>query len=157
MKFALVIILIAVIMLIASNISTQYKDKFNFYNQLKCFFQQFKLNVSFKQEKLETFLTNFKAEKQFKTFVTNYQNYLKGEEFNLSSIKILDNIEQQEIVDIVKTIGNYNTKREIEQLDLYIETANLRLNKAKEAKQRICPMIIKLSLLFALALAILLI
>ena len=144
-------------MIISTSISVQYKERYNFFNQLKLFFQQFKLNVSFKQEKIETFLKSFKAEKQFALFINSYQNFLKGEELNLSSIKILEESEKQELIEAIKNIGNYNTKSEIEQLDLYIELANVRLNKAKEAKQRICPLIIKLSLLFALALAILLI
>ena len=52
MKWFLIIVLIFVIMLIARAVSEQYKEKFDFYSNLKTFLQQLKINVSFRQEKI---------------------------------------------------------------------------------------------------------
>ena len=157
MKWALIIILIFVIMLIANALSQQYKDKFDFYSNLKLFLNQFKMNLSFKQEKIETFLNGIKAKKNFQTFTDCYKRYLKGEELDFSSIKILDEGEITELTDIVKNLGKHDTKSELSQLDSFLIIVEEKLTKASEDKNKLCPMILKLSLLFAIALAILLI
>lgn len=155
MKWILIIVLIFVIMLIAFAISEQYKDKFDFYNNLKLFLNQFKINLTFKQEKIETFLNNLKPKKQFCLFVSAYKDYLKNEKLDLSSIKILEEPEVSELTEIVKNLGKHDVKSEINQLDNFIFTIDEKLKNAKEAKEKLCPLILKLSLLFAIALAIL--
>ena len=65
MKWILIIILIFIIMLIAHAVSEQYKEKFNFYENLKTFLNQFKINIAFKQEKIIDFLEKTKSKKQF--------------------------------------------------------------------------------------------
>ena len=59
--------------------------------------------------------------------------------------------------DIVKNIGKYDAKNEVQQLDTFLLTVDTRLSKALEDKNKLCPMIIKLALLFAIGLSILLI
>jgi len=70
-------------MLIAHSISEQYKDKYDFYNNLKLFLNQFKINISFRQEKINDFLNKTKAKKQFNLFINSYKNYLKTNELDL--------------------------------------------------------------------------
>ena len=87
MKWFLIAVLIAVIMIIAYSISEQYKDKFDFYNNLKSFLNQFKINLSFKQDKIINFLNNLKPKKQFKLFINSYKNYLNTDKIDLNEIK----------------------------------------------------------------------
>ncbi len=157
MKWMLIIILIFVIMLIAYALSEQYKDKFDFYNNLKLFLNQFKINLSFRQEKITEFLEKTDCKKQFKIFIDEYKNYLNCGELNLDKIKVLDDADKSELKDIVLNIGKHDTKSEINQLESFLLIIDNKLNQAKEDKNKMCPMIIKLSLLFAIGLAIILI
>jgi len=144
-------------MLIAHSISEQYKDKYDFYNNLKLFLNQFKINISFRQEKINDFLNKTKAKKQFNLFINSYKNYLKTNELDLSQIKILNDEEKNDLENIIKNIGKYDTENEIKQLDNFLLTVDMKLDSAMQDKNKLCPMILKLSLLFAIGLAILLI
>ncbi len=157
MKWFLIIVLISAIMLIAYSVSEQYRDKFDFYTNLKLFLQQFKLNVSFRQQKINEFLNTIKPKKQFKLFVEDYKTYLKTNQLNLTNIKILEPDEREELSRLVTSLGNHDAKNEVHQLDGFLATLELNLTKATDDKNKLCPMILKLSLLFAIGLAILLI
>ena len=155
MKWILILILIVVIMIIACAISEQIKEKYNFYLNLKVFLQKFKLNVSFRREKVIDFLNNIPAKRQFTIFIKQYKNFIKTNEFSLQEIKILEEDEKRELENIVKAIGGLDVKNEIEQLDSFLIDVETKLNKAQQDKLKLCPMIIKLSLLFAMGVAIL--
>lgn len=157
MKLILIIILICVVMLIANAVSEQIKDKYDFYNNLKLFLNQFKINVSFKKDKILNFLNSVKCKKQFNYFIEEYKSYLSTNNIDLNKITILDEEERKELSEIILNLGRYNTENEINQLNNYLETVNLKLNSALEDKKKFCPMIIKLSLLFSIGLAIILI
>lgn len=157
MKWFLIITLICAIMLIAYSVSEQFKDKFDFYNNLKLFLQQFKINLSFKQDKITEFLNTTKCKKQFKVFVEEYKTYLKTNELNLSNLKLLDEEEKEELANLVYNLGKFDAKTEINQLDNFLSSLEIKLTKAGDDKNKLCPMILKLSLLFAVGLAILLI
>ena len=133
MKWVLIVILISVIMLIARAVSEQYKDKYDFYYNLHLFLNQFKV------------------------FVSAYQDYLSGKELNLTELKLLEKNEQQELKDIVERLGKNDSQNELKQVEHFLCTIENHLSKAEKDKIKLCPMIIKLSLLFAIALAILLI
>lgn len=156
-KWILIVVLIVVIMLIAYSVSEQIKDKYDFFNNLKLFLNQFKINVSFRQEKINEFLQKNNSKKQFKLFIEEYSNFLKTGELNLEKIKVLDDDDKDILQDIVKNVGKYDAKNEINQMDSFLATVDVKLVKANEDKNKLCPMIIKLSLLFAIGLAILLI
>ena len=156
-KWILIIVLIVVIMLIAYSVSEQIKDKYDFFNNLKLFLNQFKINVSFRQEKINEFLQKNNSKKQFKLFIEEYSNFLKTGEINLEKIKVLEDDDKDILQDIVKNVGKYDAKNEINQMDSFLATVDVKLVKANEDKNKLCPMIIKLSLLFAIGLAILLI
>jgi len=157
MKWLLIIILIFVIMLIAYAVSEQYKEKFDFYDNLKKFLNQFKLNLSFRQETILEFLDKTKAKRQFNIFIKEYKNYLKTKQLNLQDIKILDVEEKNELTNIVNSIGRMDATNEIKQLDSFLIEIEDKLKKAESDKSKLCPMIIKLSLLFAIGLAIILV
>ena len=157
MKCILIILLILIIMLIAISVSRQYNEKFIFYTNLKLFLEQFKINISFRQKKINEFLSDVKSNKVFMQFIECYQEYLDSGEIKLQSLKILDRDELFDIEMIVKGIGRYDVKNEIMQIDTFLHIVADRLEKATKEKEKFGPMIIKLSLLFSLALAILLI
>lgn len=157
MKWILILTLIVVIMLIAFSVSEQYKDKYDFYKNLKLFLNQLKINISFKQDKLEKFLSETKPKKNFKIFINSYQTYLKTNNFDTSNLFLLENDEKTELANIVKNIGKFDKNNEIYQLDSFLLNIDEKLKIAQENKTKLCPLIIKLSFLFALGLAILLI
>ena len=157
MKIVLIIILVFMIMLIAKKVSEQYKDKYDFYCNLHSFLCQFKINLSFKQEKIVEFLNNLTPRKHFKLFIEDYIEYLQTEVVNFDNLVFLDSDEINALEDIVESLGKHDVQTEIGQLDSFIETINAKLTQAEQDKNKICPMIIKLSFLFALALVILLI
>lgn len=157
MKWFLIIIFITVIMLIARALSEQYKEKFDFYYNLKNFLNNFKLNLSFKQEKILEFLKSINSKRQFNMFIVAYKKYLTTNELNLSEIKFLDQEDKSELENIMKNIGNYDAVNEMNQIDNFITLIDSRLVKAEQDKNKLCPMIMKLSLLFAIGIAIILI
>lgn len=156
MKVVLIILIVSMIMLIARAVSEQIKERCDFYENLKMFLNQFKLNISFKQEKILDFLNNLKPKRQFKLFIDDYKEHIKGKELNLSNIKVLEGDDILELQDIVSKLGGMDAKNELEQLESFMSNTDVKLKKAQEDKQKLCPMITKLSLLFALALVIIL-
>ena len=157
MKWFLIIVLIFIIMLIANAVSQQYKDKYDFYFNLKNLLNQFKINVSFKKEKILDFLNQQNAKKHFKILIESYKDYITSNELNLEKLEILNSEEKIQLKEILLNLGGFDTENEINQLNNFIALTNEKLEKAKEEKQKFCPMIIKLSLLFAIGLAIILI
>ena len=157
MKWILIILLIFIIMLIAKAVSQQYSDKFEFYYNLNNFLNQFKINLSFKHTKLLQFLNTVEAKKHFKIFIEAYKEYLTKNTLDLSQLTILSTDEIKELEDLILNIGKYDSTNEINQISQYVLAINNRLELAEKNKQKICPMIIKLSLLFAVGLAVILI
>ena len=157
MKWILIIVLISAIMLIAFSLSEQIKDRYDFYQNLKLFLNQFKINISFRQEKILDFLKKANSKKQFKLFVQEYESYLKTGSMNLEKIKVLDHEDREILLDIMKNIGRYDVRNELGQIDSFLATIDVKLKKALDDKNKLSPMILKLSLLFAIGLAILLI
>ena len=157
MKWILIIVLISAIMLIAFSLSEQIKDRHDFYQNLKLFLFLFKINISFRQEKILDFLKKTNSKKQFKLFVQEYESYLKTGSMNLEKIKVLDHEDREILLDIMKNIGRYDVRNELGQIDSFLATIDVKLKKALDDKNKLSPMILKLSLLFAIGLAILLI
>lgn len=157
MKIALIIILIFVIMLIARAFSEQYKDRFDFFYNLKSFLNHLRLNISFKQDKISNFLNKMEAKKQFKLFIQSYQSYLKTDTLSLDEISVLEDSDKVILTDIIKNVGKFDAKNEINQLDNFTLLVDEKLEKAKSDKEKLCPIILKLSLLFAIGLSIVLI
>ena len=157
MKWLMILMLISAIMLIAMSVSEQYRDKFDFYTNLKLFLTQFKINIAFRQEKVLDFLNTIKCKKQFSLFVSDYKEYLNTGEIKLDNIKVLDEEDRVELENIIKSLGKHDVSTEIGQVEAIVAGIEAKLTKAETDKNKLCPMIIKLSLLFAVGLAILLI
>lgn len=157
MKIALIVLLVFMIMLIARALSEQYKEKHDFYENLYNFLCQFKINLSFKQEKILEFLDNLTPKKQFKLFIDDYKGYLQNSDLNLDNLIFLEREEKDILKDLIYDIGKHDIKTEIEQLNGFILTIETKKNQTEQDKNKICPLILKLSLLFAIGLAILLI
>lgn len=157
MRIILIIVFILIIMIIALSVSKQYIEKTKFYNRLKIFLEELKVNMSFKQAKLKECLSLHEESKTFRQFIMAYKEYLDTGMLNFDNIKILNNEEIEELINIISSIGRFDVKNEILQLDSFIAKVNTRLNNANEEQKKICPMIIKLSLLFAIGIVILLI
>ena len=144
-------------MLIARAVSEQYKDKYDFYYNLKLFLSQFKINLSFRQAKINEFLKELKPRKYFKAFILEYQSYINGNTLNFETIKILESSEKEELKLIIEKMGRNDSKSEISQIEQFLASVETNLEKAEKEKTKLCPMIIKLSLLFAIGISILLI
>jgi len=157
MKWFLIIVLIVVIMIIAKAVSDQYREKYDFYYNLKIFFEKFKINLSFKQEKLNDFLNEMKFKKNFNIFIQSYKEFLHTNQLNLSNIKILDEEEKNQLDFYLKNIGKHDTNGELLQLDSFLSEINQKVKKCEQDKNKLCPMILKLSLLFAIGVGIILI
>jgi len=78
-------------------------------------------------------------------------------EKDINEIKILDIEEKIQLEEIVKNIGKFDVANEIDQIDTFLITIESKFKQAEMDKIKICPMILKLSLLFAVGLAIILI
>ena len=157
MKWILIITLIVIIMIIASSVSRQYKEKFEFYTNLKIFLEKYKINVSFQQTKLNDILLVDRSNKSYEIFILAFKEFLKTGELSMDNLKILDVDETIELERIIRSLGLYDVKHELTQIDGFILTISGRLEKAERDKNKLCPMILKLSLLFAIGVSILLI
>ena len=156
MKWILIAILIIVVMLIAKSFTEQYIEKYNFYFNLKNFFNQFKINLSFKKNKILEFLDSINAKREFAKFKHSYIQFLSTGELNLNEIKVIDFDEKSRLKDMVLSMGKFDAKNEIIQLETYIIEIDDKLKKAEIDKTKLCPLILKLSLLFAIGFAIIL-
>ena len=157
MKWFLIIILVCVIMLIANSLSRQYRDKYDFYYNLQQFLNKFKINLGFIQTKVLDFLNETKPHKEFKVFIEAYKTYIETSNLDLNSIKILENDEKKDLEEIITNTGKLNVDGELNQIDAFLGSVEGKLKLAEENKNKICPMILKLSFLFAIGLAVLLI
>lgn len=157
MKIFLILVLIVVIMIIAKSVSDQIKDRYDFYYNLKQFLNNFKINLAFKQTKILDYLNQTNGKKEFKVFINSYKNFLRTSEVCLDDLKILDESEKKELADIINNTGKFDAKNEAFQIDSFLQTVQGKLNRAEQDKVKLCPMIIKLSFLFAIAVSVLLI
>ena len=155
MKLFLIVSLVCVIMVIAKSLSAQYRDKYDFYYNLNHFLTNFKLNLGFRQCKISEFLKTIKSRKDFKVFIESYQTYLETSKLDLSEIKNMEDEEKKELEEIITSIGKLNLEGEINQINTFITSVETRLKQAEDNKNKICPMTLKLSFLFAIGLAIL--
>ena len=156
MKWILIAILIVVIMIIAKSFTNQYVEKYDFYFNLKSFLIQFKLNLSFKKDKINEFLNSVKTKKQFEKFKVAYINYLDSGQLDLSEINVMDFEEKNQLEEMILSIGRYDAKSEIMQLETFISEIDEKVKISNENKLKLCPLILKLSLLFAIGVAIIL-
>lgn len=156
MKYILMIVLIIVIMLVAQGVCKQYRERFAIFEAISEFFRQMSLNLGFQKQKIKEILNQASIKKVNKDIYTTYLEYLEnGKELNLSFVKVLDDAEEEYITKMLISLGKNDTASEIKQLDAYQMYLKDKIAITKAEKEKYCPLITKLSFLFAIGLAIL--
>lgn len=156
MKYILMLALIGVIMLVAQGISKQYKDRYLMFEALGDFFRQMRLNLTFQKQKIKEILNQATLRKTNKDIYIAYLNYLeKGTPLDLAFVSVLDDMEEEQITKMLLSLGKNDTAGEIKQLDAYDIYLRDKIETTRREKEKYCPLITKLSFLFAVGLAIL--
>ena len=156
MKFVLMICLIIVIMLVAQGVCKQYRDRCALFEAVNDFFRQMRLNLGFQKQKIKEILKQATIKKTNKDIYTAYLNYLEnGTPLSLNFVRILDDEEERHITNMLKSLGKNDTAGEIKQLDAYGIYLKDKIEVTRRERDRYCPLITKLSFLFAVGLAIL--
>ena len=156
MKYILMLCLIAIIMVISQGVCNQYRERYALYESLGEFFRQMRLNLGFQKQKIQQILTQTSLKRSNKDIYNAYLNYLNnGVGLDLTFIKVLDDNEQQQMSNMLYSLGKNDTSGELKQLDAYEVYLNDKIERTRAEKEKYCPLITKLSFLFAVGLAIL--
>jgi hypothetical protein len=156
MKYILMLALIGVIMLIAQGVCRQYRERCALFEALGEFFRQMRLNLSFQKQKIKEILNQATLKKTNKDIYISYLNYLEhGDIIDISFVRILEDDEQEQITKMLCSLGKNDTSGELKQLDAYDIYLKDKIERSRLEKEKNCPLITKLSLLFAIGLAIL--
>lgn len=156
MKYILMLCLIAVIMLVAQGVCKQYRERYSLYEALGDFFRQMRLNLGFQKQKIREILNQATLKKANKDIYIAYLEYLdKGSSLTLDFVRILDDNEQEYLQKMLISLGKNDTSGEIKQLDSYDIYLKDKIERTRLEKEKYCPLITKLSFLFAIGLAIL--
>lgn len=154
-KIFLIIVLVALIIYIAKGVAKQYSDKLEFYKNLKNFFDIYKLNIGFKKDKLKEIVLNFSSKGDAQILFKNYLEFLENSKDLTCETTLINEQEKTEIIDILKALGQGDYSTEKEKLKITEEYMTKQIEKAQSNKDKICPLIVKLSILFAILVAIL--
>lgn len=158
MKLILIILLVVLIMLVAFGISKQYKNRTIFFTDLLDFLNKYDLNIGFKKEKLLLFCKSYVAKDEMKDVLMRFIKHLELQtEFEISDVNILQEDEREFVKDLFLKLGSGDYQTEKEQLKIFKDTIKSKIDESIKLKNKYCPMIIKLSFLFGICLAILLI
>ena len=156
MKYLLMLALIGVIMIIAQGVCRQYRERYALFEAFGEFFRQMRLNLSFQKQKINEILNQASIKKVNKDIYMAYLNYLEnGSALDLSFVRILEDNEQTQLTNMLHSLGKNDTSGELKQLDAYDVYLRDKIEMTRREKERYCPLITKLSFLFALGLAIL--
>lgn len=151
-KLILLIVLVLLIMIVAKYISQQYKDRYRIYCDIVDFFDNYKLNVGFKKEKLKSLIKDYTDKA---TVLGSYNNFLATGKFDLSSVKLLTAQEKSQLKEYFVKLGNGDYETEKNFIEIAKAYFNSKVEETKKIKDKWCPLIIKLTFLFALGVAIL--
>lgn len=156
MKYLLMIAFVVIVMLIAQGVCRQYRERCYVFEGIDDFFTQMRLNLSFQKQKIREILEKASIKRNCKEIYTIYLQYLdSGQAIDLSPIKILEQDEQEQITNMLKSLGKSNVESEIKQLEVYKEYLKTQIEQCRAERNKYCPIITKLSLLFAIGLVIL--
>ncbi|MFQ6724072.1 MAG: hypothetical protein ACLRFE_01885 [Clostridia bacterium] len=156
MKYILMIGLIVVVMLISQGVCNQYRERYKLFESVGEFFRQMRLNLSFQKQKIKQILNQTSLKKNNQEIYRTYLNYLeKGTDIDISFVHILDEDERQQLSNMLYSLGKNDTFGELKQLDAYDIYLKDKIQTTKQQKEKYCPLITKLSFLFAIGLAIL--
>ena len=156
MKYLLMFAMIGVIMLVAQGVCRQYRDRYGIYESLNDFFRQMRLNLSFQKQKINQILNQTTLKRTNKDIYVAYLNYLdKNDNLNLDFVKVLDETEREQLTNMLLSLGKNDTSGELKQLDAYDIYLKDKMDTTRLEMDKYCPLITKLSFLFAIGLAIL--
>lgn len=156
MKYLLMFALIGVIMLVAQGVCRQYRERYAIYEAFNEFFRQMRLNLSFQKQRINQILNQTTLKRVNKDIFIAYLNYLdKGDNLDLNFVKVLDDTEREQITNMLLSLGKNDTYGELKQLDAYDIYLKDKMDRTRAEKDKYCPLITKLSFLFAIGLAIL--
>ena len=156
MKYILMLCLVSVIMLVAQGVCRQYRERYALYESIGEFFRQMKLNLSFQKQKIKEILKSATLKRSNKEIYMSYLKYLEtGVKLELGSIRILDEAEEEQLTNMLNSLGKNDTAGEIKQLEAYEIYLQDKITTTRLEKEKYCPLITKLSLLFAIGIAIL--
>jgi len=156
MKYVLMLALIGLIMVVAQGVCRQYRERYILFEALGEFFRQMRLNLSFQKQKIKEILNQTTLKRSNKEIYSTYLNYLEdGKTLNLNNITLLDITEQEQITSMLLSLGKNDTAGELKQLEAYDIYLKEKIQNSKNEKEKYCPIITKLSFLFAVGLAIL--
>ena len=143
-------------MLVAQGVSRQYSERHDIFVAINEFFRQMSINLGFQKQKIKQILDHASLKKVNKEIYVAYLNYLdKGKELDLSFVKVLDDSENEYITSMLKSLGKNDVANEIKQLESYQLYLKDKIDRTRAEKEKYCPLITKLSFLFAIGLAIL--
>ncbi|MBQ8431049.1 MAG: hypothetical protein IJX26_03840 [Clostridia bacterium] len=156
MKLGLMILLVILIMVIANGISKQYRERNYLFVNLFQFLSKYELNIGFKKEKMISIVNDFKGQGDIEEVLQTYKKYLiDNKEINLDNIKNLTDEERLFLNDMFVQLGNCDYQTEKNQLIIFKDYIQQKKTETEAQKNKYCPLILKLSLLFAIGLAIL--
>ena len=115
-----------------------------------------RLNLSFQKQKIKEILNQTSLKKVNQDMYMAYLNYLEqGQFIDISFVRILDDYEQEQITKMLYSLGKNDTSGELKQLDAFDIYLKDKIERSRLEMEKNCPLINKLSLLFAIGLAIL--
>lgn len=156
MKYLLMIAFVVVVMIVAQGVCRQYRERCVLFESVNDFFRQMQLNLAFQKQKIKEILEKTTIKKNNREIYTIYLEYLNsGKAIDLTSIKILDDTEQEQISSMLLSLGKSNAESEIKQLEVYEKYLQDKIQSSKQEKEKYCPLITKLSFLFSVGLVIL--
>ena len=156
MKILLLILIVVLIMIIANGVAKQYKERHNLYANILKFLNDYELNIGFKKEKILDVAQKFESNNESKKIIEIYKNHLTQKtDINFESITILQEDEQKFLENIFKNLGAGDVDSEKLQLSEIKIQLKAKVEETAKIRDKFCPLIIKLSLLFAIALVIL--
>lgn len=156
MKYLLMVAFVVVVMAIAQGVCRQYRERCAVFEGINDFFTQMRLNLSFQKQKIKEILEKASIKRNCREIYTAYSQYLNnGQAIDLSQIKVLETDEQEQITNMLNSLGRSNAESEIKQLDVFKAYLTDKIEACKREKEKYCPLITKLSFLFAVGLVIL--
>lgn len=157
LKVVLLCMLVVLIMMIATGVSKQYKEKCNIYKDVLLFLTNYELNIGFKKDKMVQMVESFKPMNSTKKIFDSYLKYLNND--TPIDINVFRLVEEDSVYlkEMFESLGHGDYEQEMKKVNSYKTYLEERLKISEENKNKFCPLILKLSFMFSLVVVILMI